>query len=236
MPIPFPLAHKLQEIERVLGYSFRQPELLASAFTHRSYANESQTPHEHNERLEFLGDAILGSLIAEYLFEQFPALPEGELSSLRSRLVESAACTHYIEILGVASYLLLGKGEQQNWGRGRSSILADLFEAIIGALYLDGGIIVTKNFLFSHFGPAINELIAHPTRNCKADLQDWCQRTHQVTPTYEVLGESGPDHKRSFHIAVFCGEKRLGEGMGGSKKEAQQSAARAALLRIEEDG
>lgn len=224
-----PLLPDISAIEAKLHYTFRNRSLLALAFVHRSYINENRDIIHHNERLEFLGDSILGLLIAEYLYLRFPDYPEGELSSLRSRLVEASSCVTYIQKMDLGNYLLLGKGEKMNDGRGRESILADLFEAVIGAIYLDGGIEAAKKFLFNNFSPEIESTLATPLSNWKALLQDYCQKKYQQPPSYRVLEESGPDHNKKFIIAVMIADKEFGRGMGASKKEAQQSAAAQAL-------
>lgn len=222
------------EIEKKLGYQFNHPAYLALAFIHRSYINEHRDVSEHNERLEFLGDSVLGLLIAEYLYTNLPETPEGDLSYLRSRLVEASSCVSYVQKLNIEKYILLGKGEKMNDGRGRDSILADLFEAIIGAVYLDGGIVAAREFLFNNFNKEIDEILKTPLKNWKALLQDICQKKHQQPPTYQVIEETGPDHSKIFTIAVLMNENELGRGTGSSKKEAQQSAAQAALEYLKE--
>lgn len=221
------------EIEAKIGYGFENRKLLALAFTHRSFVNESRTVTEHNERLEFLGDSVLGLLISEYLFRYLPSTPEGELSVLRSRLVEASACLIYTRKLDIDSYVLLSRGEKSSDGRGRESILANLFEALIGAIYLDGGIEAAKAFLFKNFSVEIGEILKTPVENWKAELQDWSQKKYRITPTYEVLSATGPDHSKTFRISVKINDEEVGLGEGSSKKEAQQAAAKDALSRIE---
>ncbi|MEM1282467.1 MAG: ribonuclease III [Chlamydiota bacterium] len=223
------LIHNAKEIEAKLGYDFKDRSLLALAFIHRSYVNENREVREHNERLEFLGDSVLGLLIAEYLYKYLPTTPEGELSYLRSRLVEASSCMLYVQKLDVEKYVLLGKGERMNDGRGRDSILADLFEGIIGAIFLDGGIDAAAAFLFKNFTHEINEILKTPLSNWKAMLQDYCQKKYHITPVYEVIDQSGPDHSKTFTIAVIVNEEQLGVGTGSSKKEAQQGAAENAM-------
>lgn len=218
-------------IEATLGYVFRDRTLMALAFVHRSYVNEHREITEHNERLEFLGDSILGLLISEYLYRHLPHTPEGELSCLRAKLVEAASCIAYIQKLHLEPFLLLGKGEKMNDGRGRDSILADLFEAIIAAVYLDGGIEAARSFLLNNFSSEIEATIKLPFKNSKALLQDYCQKKYQKVPFYKVLSESGPDHNKNFEIAVIINNEELGRGMGSSKKEAQQAAATDAIMR-----
>lgn len=223
------LLHNISKIEQSLGYQFHNHSFLTLAFVHRSFINENRMVTEHNERLEFLGDSILGMLISDYLYRNLPSIPEGQLSYLRSRLVEAQSCMNYIQSLNVASYVLLGKGERMNDGRGRESILADLFEAIIGAIYLDGGIEAVKHFLFSKFSSHFEEILKTPLRNWKALLQDYCQKKYQETPIYHVIQASGPDHSKTFEISVHIQDQLLGSGKGASKKEAQQAAAADAM-------
>lgn len=227
------LNQNLSHIEGILGYAFKDRSLLTLAFVHRSYINENREIFKHNERLEFLGDAVLGLLISDYLYHSHPDHPEGELSYLRSRLVEASSCVHYVQALQLSSFLLLGKGERMNDGRGRESILADLFEAIIGAIYLDGGIEAAQKFLFSLFQNQIEEIIKTPLSNWKAILQDYCQKKYQKAPSYHVLEAMGPDHSKIFEISVSILDQELGRGKGASKKEAQQAAASDALSRWE---
>lgn len=216
-------------IEEKLHYTFKNKTYLALAFIHRSYINENKQITQHNERLEFLGDSVLGLLVSEYLYHHLPDTPEGELSSLRSRLVEATACVSYIHKLELDKEIFLGKGERMNDGRGRESILADLFEAIIGAIYLDGGLVAAKQFLFQTFSSEIDTILKTPLRNYKALLQDYCQKNFQCPPVYVVLNESGPDHCKTFLVSVEMGGGELGRGQGSSKKEAQQAAAQVAL-------
>ncbi len=225
-----------EDVEKKLSLNFQDPSLLFLAFVHRSFWNENQElVPGHNERLEFLGDSILGLLVAEYLFQHYPELDEGALSKLRSQLVDAPACAHYVQQLGISEFLLLGKGEQMNQGKGRESILADLFEALVGALYLDQGLESVRSFFFSHFKTEVDKLVASPLRNWKADLQDWAQKNFQQTPIYQVLDESGPAHKKQFLVGVWIHDEKKGEGIGTSKKEAQINAAKDALLQIERD-
>jgi len=226
------LLNSLGEIETALGVVFQDRSLLVSAFVHRSYINENRQIVHHNERLEFLGDAILGYLIAEYLYHQLPDAPEGDLSNLRSKLVKGTACVMYVQKLNVEKYLLLGKGERLNDGKGRESILADLFEAIIAAIFLDGGIAAVQTFFFRHFFQEVESFIKMPTHNCKALLQEYTQKYYHQQPHYRMINEDGPDHNKVFCVAVNIGENELGRGYGASKKEAQQASALDAISRL----
>lgn len=229
------LQKQLPGIEAKLNYTFRDPSLLILAFVHRSYINEHREVVQHNERLEFLGDSVLGLLMAEHLYRKFPNHPEGDLSYLRSRLVEASSCVAFVHKMEIGKLILLGKGERMNDGRGRESILADLFEAIIGAIYLDGGLEAARGFIFNNFSNEIEATLKTPLSNWKALLQDYCQKKYQQTPSYQVLEESGPDHSKNFVIAVMVASNEYGRGSGASKKEAQQSAAANAMERISQE-
>ncbi len=224
---------KCPAIEKQLGYTFKNKELLALAFVHRSFFNEHrEVVKEHNERLEFLGDSVLGLVISDYLYEYLPSNPEGDLSHLRSHIVEAGSCMQFVIKLNIAEYILLGKGERMNDGRGRESILADFFEALIGAIYLDGGLEECKRFFFRHFFTEVESALNAPFRNWKAELQDYSQKKHQKPPIYKVLKESGPDHSKIFDVVVLIESKEVGKGSGSSKKQAEQSAAEDALKNI----
>ncbi len=224
----------VSRVEDKINYVFKNKQLLVLAFIHCSYINENRTIKSHNERLEFLGDAVLGILIAEYLYRNFPEIPEGELSYLRARLVEAQSCMAYVQKLNVEGYLFLGRGESISDGRGRTTILADLFEALIGAIYLDGGMEAATRFLFGHFKEEIESIVDTPRSNWKAMLQDYCQKKFQQVPIYKVLDETGPDHGKQFCVVVYADKQQLGIGSGASKKIAQQAAAENALSKIED--
>jgi ribonuclease-3 len=189
---------------------------------------------EHNERLEFLGDSVLGLIISDDLYKTFPGEAEGILSQKRSLIVEASSCAAFVHKLKLDPYICLGKGESENKGRGRETILADLFEAIIGAIYVDAGFEKTQEFFWKKFKSDINDLISKPAQNWKAKLQDYSQKKYQTPPVYKVVLEEGPDHYKIFHVLVFLNEKEAGFGKGGSKKEAEQAAAQDALGRMNE--
>lgn len=234
---PMEIEANIREIERKLGYTFQNKSILFLAFTHRSFVNENRDRvSEHNERLEFLGDSVLGVVISEYLYKYLPETPEGELSYLRSRIVEASSCALYANQLEIEPYILLGKGEMMNEGRGRESILADLFEAIVGAIFLDSGLDEVRKFIFQKFSSSINEILQKPLHNWKAILQDYSQKNFQKTPVYEVIEENGPDHSKSFIISVSLNDQEMGRGSGNSKKEAQQKAAEDALRKMDPNG
>lgn len=220
-------------IEEKLNYTFKDKKLLMLSFVHRSFFNEHRDlVEQHNERLEFLGDSVLGLIISDYLYEHLPTEPEGYLSHLRSHIVEASSCAQLLNHLGIAQYVLLGKGERMNDGRGRETILADLFEALIGAIYLDGGMNAAKVFFFTQFSERIEEHLKKPSRNWKAELQDYSQKKHQKPPVYKILKESGPDHSKIFQVVAYIDEVEIGEGTGSSKKEAEQAAAEDALKKL----
>ncbi len=223
----------LEEVEERLGYIFTGKELLLRSLVHRSFVNEhKEMQGQHNERLEFLGDSVLGFFIADYLYHRLPNHPEGQLSLLRSRLVDAGSCAQYLQKLDLQNYLLLGRGEKMTEGKSKTSILADAFEAVIGAIYLDGGWGVVKSFLLCHLESTIEAVIGSPPRNYKAELQDYSQKQFHKAPVYKVIQESGPDHAKVFHVMVFLNEMETGLGMGASKKEAEQRAAFEALTKL----
>lgn len=228
------LQSRLQEIEARIEYVFKNKDLLVLAFTHRSYYNEHRKEvTDHNERLEFLGDSVLGLIISDYLYLLLPSYPEGQLSHLRSQLVEAGSCAQFLWRLHLSDYVLLGKGERMNEGRGRETILADLFEALIGAIYLDGGLEAARRFFFAHFEGHVKEAVEKPIRNWKAELQDYSQKKFQTTPSYRVVKETGSDHCKVFHVEALIEDKVVGEGIGSSKKEAEQAAAHVAMQLLE---
>lgn len=223
------LKSNLEAIEEKLGYAFDNKDFLVLALTHRSFINEYRGQLHHNERLEFLGDSVLGIIVADYLYHRLPDYPEGQLSQLRSRLVDANSCAQFLQQLQLGPHILLGKGEALTEGRTKTSILADVFEALLGAIYLDGGLSVAKSFLIFHFEGGFEAAIGSPPRNYKAELQDFSQKQFQKPPHYKVVDETGPDHAKIFHVMVFVDEKEAGVGMGASKKEAEQRAAFDAL-------
>jgi len=227
------LRHSLEEIETKLNISFKDKDLLMMALIHRSFANEYIKDFTmYNERLEFLGDSVLGLIISDDLYRRFPDHPEGELSPMRSRVVDASSCADFVDHLGIGEYLLLGKGQKIAIERGRTSIMADLFEALLGALYLDQGFEAARTFFFAHFSEKYDAMLDEPDRNYKALLQHHIQKNAQQTPTYDILSEEGPDHAKRFVVAVKVGEKVLAEGEGASKKSAQQTAAKAACEQL----
>ncbi len=221
--------HHIQQLQEKLAISIHRPALYEIACTHRSFQNEQKQAGLNNERLEFLGDTVLSLIVAGFLYERFPDFTEGELSFAKSKLVDASSCAYYTKQLEVESFLLLGKGEEKNLGKGRESILADFFESLIGAMYLDLGIEATKQFLIDRFEKKWIEDGGKKEENEKVLLQEYAQKKFQVIPDYQIVKEEGPDHDKNFVVAVFICDKQVGEGIGTSKKQAQQSAAKAAL-------
>lgn len=228
------LLSQLPEIEACLGHTFSKKEYLVLAFVHRSFFNENrEIASGHNERLEFLGDSVLGLIVSDYLYIHLPTQSEGHLSHLRAQLVGAEPCVRYVRQLELEKYMMLGKGEAVNVGRGRDRILADLFEAIIGAIYLDGGLSAAEEFVIKHFSSLLKEAMDSPLHNWKAELQDYSQKKFQKPPDYRVLDEIGPPHSKTFIVAAIIEEVEVGQGEGASKKLAEQAAAEDALRRIE---
>ncbi|MGD7043651.1 ribonuclease III [Jeotgalibacillus proteolyticus] len=209
---------------------FNDFKLLMKAFTHSSYVNEHRRkPYEDNERLEFLGDAVLELTVSHYLFERFPAMSEGEMTKLRAAIVCEPSLVIFANELNFGELILLGKGEEQTGGRMRPALLADVFEAFIGALYLDQGLEPVRMILEKVVFPKVNTGAFSHVMDFKSQLQEFIQRHHSGALSYEILKEKGPAHNREFISRVLLGEKELGTGSGRSKKEAEQHAAQKAL-------
>jgi ribonuclease-3 len=217
--------------EKTLHLSFNDPKLLRQAFTHRSYLNEHRGEADaHNERLEFLGDAVLELIATHFLYEKFPTHNEGELTAFRAALVNAVTCAEVATKLGMNDYLLLSRGESKDNGRARGILLANAFEALIGAIYLDQGYETTQAFIAEHLFPKINEIIQKKLwRDAKSTLQEKVQEHQGATPYYAVIRESGPDHDKEFVVGVYAKDALLAQGGGKSKQEAEQAAARNAL-------
>jgi len=222
-------------LEQRLGTSFANPDLLVEALTHRSYLNEHREyAGAHNERLEFLGDAVLELAATDFLFKKFPAKPEGELTSYRAALVNTVSLAATSQALGVNDYLLLSKGESKDTGRARDVILADAFEAIIGAIYLDAGYARAEDFILKNLCSKIDDVISKRTyQDAKSRFQEVAQEKRGITPAYETLSEIGPDHDKRFTVGVFIGTAEIARGEGKSKQEAEQAAAEAGLRKMQ---
>ena len=217
------------------GFVFDDPELILTAFTHRSYMNEhKKSAKEHNERLEFLGDAVLELVVTEYLFSNYSE-PEGILTNWRSALVRTESISAASARLGYESMLRLSRGEKQGSERARQQILANTFEAVIGAVYMDKGYEAAKKIIHDHILSTFEEILETGSwRDPKSRLQEVAQSVDGMTPAYKVLAEEGPDHDKIFTLGVYVGSKLLGKGTGSSKQNAQQEAAQAALQKYAE--
>ena len=215
----------MSSLEEVIGYKFRDAQLLTEALTHKSHAAEQGSPR-HNERLEFLGDSVLGMVVSYYLFLKHPSEDEGYLSKNKSAIVSRANLARWADEVGLGHYLYLGAGEHLSGGSKRHSILANAIEAVLGAVYLDGGLAPVEKIIIPWLeGQAPEKLdVDH-----KSELQELIQKRHKRPPDYEVMSETGPEHEKFFTIRVYLGKKTLGLGSGCNKKEAQQAAARNAI-------
>jgi ribonuclease-3 len=221
------------EFQDRLAYSFRDEALLRLALTHPSVAHEANTPTVHNQRLEFLGDAVLQLILTRELYEKFPASDEGPLTKARAELVNRRSLAGHARGLGLGAHLILSHGEETHGGRARESILADAFEALLGAIFLDGGFEAARDFILREFGAAFGELSALPTiDNPKGELQEFLQARSPEAPEYRVISATGPDHDRVFECTVHHGGVELARGSGKSKKAAESDAALAALKKL----
>ncbi len=225
---------EIREAEKKLKIQFKNSDLLASALTHRSYLNENRSFRlSHNERLEFLGDAVLELVSTEYLYENYPH-PEGELTNFRSALVNYKILADIARRLGLEEFLQMSRGEAKDTGRARQVILANAIEAVIGAIYLDQGYEAAKEFILREIIIELPSIINKGAYlDPKSKLQEIVQEKRGVTPVYDVLSESGPDHDKVFVVGVFLGSKKVGQGSGPSKQEAEVSAAENALAENE---
>lgn len=221
----------LASLEKLLGTQFNNKDMLHQALVHRSYLNENPNASEdHNERLEFLGDAVLELVVTEYLYKKYPERPEGELTALRAAVVNSRALSDVAINIGINDFLLLSRGEAKDTGKARQFILANTIEAIIGAMYLDLGYEASRNFIEKKVLEILPMIVDQKLyRDPKSMLQEQSQGQLGITPTYEVLKEWGPDHAKHFIVGVFLGDEKVAEGEGMSKQEAQQVAAENGL-------
>ncbi len=223
---------KFHELAKKLGLEFKDIHLLAKAFTHRSYLNEHRNSGlEHNERLEFLGDAVLELAVTNFLYKTYPKKPEGDMTAYRSALVNAVTLATVAENMGLNNYLLLSKGEAKDTGRARQYILANTIEALIGAIYLDQGYEVASKFIDEHVHVLIHEVIEKKKFiDSKSLFQEMAQEHTSTTPRYELMKEFGPDHDKLFTVGVFLGDVHVANGEGKSKQEAETQAAHKALL------
>lgn len=219
--------------EKSIGVTFKDKKILTIAFTHRSYLNENpNTGLEHNERLEFLGDAVLELIVTDFLYAKYKDEPEGMLTSYRAALVNATIIAEIALKLGMNDFLLLSKGEAKDTGKARQYILANTFEALLGAIYLDQGYDTAEKFVKEYLLPRVDEIVSKKLwRDSKSLVQEMAQEHVGVTPSYKVIQESGPDHDKHFVIGIFFGEEQIAEGKGKSKQEGEQQAAEAALIK-----
>lgn len=227
----------LNEIQSQINYSFNNNELLDTSLTHSSFANESKMENcESNERLEFLGDVVINLVVSEYLYRRFSKLPEGELTKRRATVVCESSLAFAARKVNLGEYLLLGKGEEATGGRNRDSILADAFEALIGAIYIDGGLERARDFLLGMFEQEVIYALSKGNLfiDYKTELQEILQKKTKSKIEYKVEKEVGPDHNKKFYMNVIVENKIIGSGMGRNKKEAEQMAAKQALYKMGE--
>jgi ribonuclease-3 len=217
--------------EKKADVAFKDKNILRQAFTHRSYINENKnTKFEHNERLEFLGDAVLELVVTDFLYKKYPTKPEGELTTYRSALVNAITLSEVASNLSMNDYLLLSKGEAKDMGRARQYILANTFEAVIGAIYLDQGYDTAKKFIEKNIFVFADQMITRGNLvDAKSTFQEKAQEKAGVTPSYKLVRESGPDHDKSFTVGVYISKDQIATGEGKSKQEAEQNAALRAL-------
>lgn len=217
----------LDKLQKVIEYKFNNLEVLISALTHKSYAAETGLKY-YNERMEFLGDSILSAIVAENLYKRYPLEAEGKLSQLKSQIVSAQNLSQWAKEIKLGDYIILGKSEDSVDARNRESLLCDLFEAVVGAIYLDGGFDSSRKFVLKFLDKQTDIVIT----DYKSRLQEIAQSEYKELPEYKIIKEFGPDHDKKFEAAVYLKEKLLGKGVGHSKKEAQQSAAKKAMKYI----
>lgn len=220
---------KMEQFQREIGYSFKNENLLYEALSHSSFANENKKHRNSNERLEFLGDSVLSIVVSDYIFEHFKHLPEGELSKMRASLVCESSLFEFSKKIDLGDYIFLGKGEEMTGGRTRPSIISDAFEAVIAAIYLDGGIEPARKYILSFIPKDISPKGSSSFHDYKTTLQEIIQRNPEEKIEYYLKSESGPDHDKSFTVQVLLNNNVIGEGSGHSKKSAEQYAAKEAL-------
>lgn len=226
-----------KNLSKILQVDFKQPELLEKALTHRSYLNENKNIKQSNERLEFLGDAVLELIVSSFLYQHYPQKPEGALTSLRSKIVQTKTLAQAAKKLSFPEFLKMSKGEKDNNGNLNQSILADTFEAVIGAIYIDQGYTKAYEFINKRLLANLENILASKeVIDYKSIYQEKVQAKKLPTPFYKIVKESGLDHSKTFTTAVFVGTKKMAEGNGKSKQEAQQQTAKIALEKIRGKG
>ncbi len=223
-----------KELQKKIGYEFKNPDLLREALTHPSLAHEKEHNNNHNQRLEFLGDAVLQLILTDRVFRLYPDLLEGKLTQIRAHLANRHTLFRRAQELDLGKYLFLGKGEETSGGRQRLSNLADAYESLLGAIYIDGGIRAAKQFVHQQFAEELKQIRqTSPRQNPKGNLQELLQAKSPANPHYRVVQESGPDHNKYFEVVVEWQGKEIGRGQGSSKKQAEAAAAEAALGKMQ---
>ncbi len=226
------MGEMIPRVEKILGRSFNRRELLERALTHRSHAYENQpTAPQDNENLEFLGDSVIGLIVADFFYSAYPELTEGELSKLKSTAVSTLALSQLAQRIRLDKCILLGKGEEKSGGRKKNTILAGVFEAVVGALYLDGGLEAARQFLLRLLESSFKKIKGERffINNYKSALQEYFQKENLPAPVYRLITQKGPDHKKSFMVEVSFGQRPLSKAKGHSIKNAEQNAAQKAL-------
>lgn len=231
MTEPSEIGKSLEKLQKIIGVTYADSIHLLTAITHRSYLNEhKEAKQEHNERYEFLGDAVLELIVTDFLFHKYPEKPEGELTAIRAALVNTVSLAEVSSNMNINEFLLLSKGEERDTGRARQYILANAFESIIGSIYLDQGYEAAKEFVAGRLFDKTDTIVAKRLwQDAKSRFQELAQEHASVTPSYETLNQTGPDHDRVFTVGVFLHTEKIAEGKGRSKQEAEQSAAEAGI-------
>jgi ribonuclease-3 len=219
----------IKNLEKNINYNFKNKKYIKIALTHSSYANEAKNKYNSNERLEFLGDSVLGIVVSDYIFKYCPSLPEGELTKLRSSLVCEKTLHEFSKSIYLGKFLMLSRGEKKSGGDYRSSILADAFEALIAAIYLDGGLEEARKFILKFIIPKLESCKDKNSDDYKSILQEIIQKKYEDKLNYIMKGEEGPDHDKQFFVEVYFNNSVIGNGSGKSKKQAEQCAAKQAL-------
>ena len=223
----------MKDLQKNLAHEFKDLDLLELAFVHRSFVNEHRDAKESNERLEFLGDAVLELVTTEFLFQEFPGKTEGELTALRSALVKGETLAEISRELDLGTHLKLSKGEARSGGSDKPYLLANVFEAVLGAVYLDGGFEKAREVVHEFLFPKLPKIIESNAQvDAKSEFQELAQARLAITPDYKVLSENGPDHDKVFEMGAYVGKDLYGRGSGGSKQDAEQEAAKEALKKI----
>ncbi len=227
---------EINKLQKIIKVKFNNRSLLYNALVHRSYVNESGNfDMQDNERLEYLGDSVLGLVVNEYLFKRFDSYPEGDLAKIKSAVVSEATLAAVARGIDLGSFLFMGKGEEQSGGRDRSSILANSLEALIGAVYLDSGLKASRKFILSLLKKDVERIDSMSyMRDPKTTLQEYVQKNYKTRPVYEVIEESGPDHQKEFLVSLIINDKEFARGSGSSKRKAEMAAAEDVLKRLDE--